>query len=375
VSITTGITSSTVGRLCLLLALLASAACGSTAPDTVIVNGRVFTANADRPWAEALAVRGDRIVAIGSTAEIAALAGPDTTRHDAAGRTVIPGLNDAHVSDPGGDARAIAAFAQRAVAAGVTSMQWFVAQRTVRAAGETLVAAATPLRVRMLRMPRPGPDGEIDSRPHLPPQPTLRIDIRGMGHVLGAGDEKRIRQVVGWAYGTEDLLAIEPLDAAALALYLDAVEHTGVPEVWARKRPRIESADATARALASRLAAAGLVMVARPGGTVPLAALVQSGVPLALGTGSGTDPFAALAWATAGERGAEALTMSQAVTAMTRGSAFAELADRDKGHLSVGALADLAVLSRDPFADGPLEPGAVRSVLTMIGGLVVHDVP
>lgn len=363
-------------RLCLLLPLLALAACGSTAPDAVIVNGRVFTANAERPWAEALAVRGDRIVAIGSTAEIAALAGPDTTRHDAAGRTVIPGLNDAHVTDPGGDGPAIAAFARRAVAAGVTSMQWFVGQRTARGAGQALVTAATPLRVRVLRMPRPGPDGEtIDSRPHLPPQPALRIDIRGMGHVLGAGDEARIRQVVGWAYGTEDLLALEPLDAAALALYLDAVERTGVPEVWLRKRPRIESADQSARALASRLAAAGLVMVARSGGTVPLASLVQSGVPLALATGSGTDPFAALAWATAGERGAEALTMSQAVTAMTRGSAFAELADRDKGHLSVGALADLAVLSRDPFADGPLEPGAVRSVLTMIGGLVVHDVP
>lgn len=356
--------------------LLLTTACGSMAPDTVLLNGRVFTAAAAQPWAEAVAIRGDRIIAVGTTAEVAALAGPETTRRDLGGRTVIPGLNDAHVADPGGDARAVAAFAQRAIAMGVTSMHWFVGARTVREAGEALVASATPLRVRVLRMPRTGADGSIiDSRPHLPPQPGPRIDIRGMGHVLGASDEARIRQVVGWGYGTEDLLALEPRDAEGFALYLDAVEQTGVPEVWVRKRPRVEAVNGVTAAQASRIAAAGLVVVARPGGTVPLAALVKSGVPLALGSGSGGNPFAVLAWATDAARGADALTMAEAVLAMTRGSAVAELADRDKGHLSVGALADLAVLSRDPFADGPLEPGAVQSVLTMIGGLVVHDVP
>jgi predicted amidohydrolase YtcJ len=70
-------------------------------------------------------------------------------------------------------------------------------------------------------------------------------------------------------------------------------------------------------------------------------------VALALASGRGTRPFDAIGWATAPERGTEALTIEQAVTAFTRGSAYAEFTDREKGHLSVGALADLAVLSID----------------------------
>ena len=64
--------------------------------DIVIVNARVFTADPSRPWAEAVAVRGDRIIAVGSTSEILALGNANTKRIDAGGRAVIPGFNDAH---------------------------------------------------------------------------------------------------------------------------------------------------------------------------------------------------------------------------------------------------------------------------------------
>jgi imidazolonepropionase-like amidohydrolase len=224
-------------------------------------------------------------------------------------------------------------------------------------------------------MPRPAADGEtIDSRPHLPPQPTVRIDIRGMGFRLRSAEGARIRQAVRWAYGTEDLLAIEPLDAEAMRAYLAAVSGTGIPEVWRRKRPRVEQAPMAVVGQLQVLASLGLVAVQRPDGTVPLASLVQADVPLALATGAATRPLQALAAATAPAAGPERLTMEQAVTALTRGSAYAELADRDKGHLTVGALADLAVLSVDPFAPDT-DLSSARSVLTLIGGRVVHDVP
>jgi imidazolonepropionase-like amidohydrolase len=224
-------------------------------------------------------------------------------------------------------------------------------------------------------MPRPSADGTtLDSRPHLPPQPSLRVDIRGMGFRLAAADEARIRQAVGWAYGTEDLLAVEPLDDEAWSALVDAISTVGIAEVWRRKRPRIEQAPMAARALAPTLAGLGVVAVQRPTGNVPLASLVKAGVPLALGTGTATGVFEALAASTGEAQGDERLTMEQAITALTRGAAFAELADRDKGHLSVGALADLAVLSIDPFA-AEADVSAARSVLTIIGGRVVHDVP
>lgn len=358
-----------------VLVLAAMAACAPPSPDMVLLNGRVFTANPGQPWAEALGIRGDRVIAVGTSAAVAALASSETATRDLGGRLVVPGLNDAHVPDPGVDGAGLATFAHAALASGVTSMHWFVSGRTVQEAARAVLDADVPLRVRMLRMPRSGPDGTtIDSRPHLPPQPGRRLDIRGMGLVLGAVDQARIWQVVGWAYGTEDLLAIEPADEQAMALYVQAIEQEGLPEIWARKRPRVERAGMGAVALAPRLAASGMVAVQRPGGTVPLASFVNAGVTLALGSGQGTRPFGVLAWATSSERGSEALTMEEALIAFTRGSAYAEFTDREKGHLTVGALADLAVLSADPFTAARDEMGGMRSVLTMIGGRVVHDV-
>ena len=67
------------------------------APDLVILNAAVHTMDPARPTAEALAVLGHRIAALGTTAEIRALAGPRTRILDAHRKLVLPGFNDAHV--------------------------------------------------------------------------------------------------------------------------------------------------------------------------------------------------------------------------------------------------------------------------------------
>jgi predicted amidohydrolase YtcJ len=69
----------------------------SLAPDLIILDASIHTMDAVRPTAEALAIAGNRIAALGSTAEIRALAGPKTRVIDAGKRTVLPGFNDAHV--------------------------------------------------------------------------------------------------------------------------------------------------------------------------------------------------------------------------------------------------------------------------------------
>jgi hypothetical protein len=53
--------------------------------DLVLFNGKVFTSNSNQPYAEALAIRGERIVAVGSSKEIIALAGKKTRRLDLGG--------------------------------------------------------------------------------------------------------------------------------------------------------------------------------------------------------------------------------------------------------------------------------------------------
>ena len=78
-----------------LVAVLAQAEARAEAPDTVLLNGKVVLYEAAP--AEALAVSGDTIAAIGSSAAIRALAGPRTRLIDLGGRTVIPGLIDSHI--------------------------------------------------------------------------------------------------------------------------------------------------------------------------------------------------------------------------------------------------------------------------------------
>lgn len=80
-----------------LLGGCASMVAGAGGPaDTLIVNGRIATLNKRRPFVSALAIKGDSIIGVGSEADLQPLKGAATTVIDAGGRTVIPGLNDAH---------------------------------------------------------------------------------------------------------------------------------------------------------------------------------------------------------------------------------------------------------------------------------------
>jgi predicted amidohydrolase YtcJ len=65
--------------------------------DLVLRNGRIYTVDTQRPWVEAIAITGDRIAAVGSSAEVQPLTGPDTRVIDLHGAFALPGFNDAHV--------------------------------------------------------------------------------------------------------------------------------------------------------------------------------------------------------------------------------------------------------------------------------------
>ena len=89
---------------CILAAVPGSVLAQATAPprapvlhaDLVVTAARVWTGDTLRPWAEALAVRGDRILAVGTRAQIDLLAGPRTERLDETGAFVVPGFIDNH---------------------------------------------------------------------------------------------------------------------------------------------------------------------------------------------------------------------------------------------------------------------------------------
>ena len=85
-----------------LLTVAVAAGVAAQAParpavDLALVNARVYTLDPSRPWAEAIAIGGSRIVAVGSTQEIQRLAPASTKVLDLKGAFASPGFNDAHV--------------------------------------------------------------------------------------------------------------------------------------------------------------------------------------------------------------------------------------------------------------------------------------
>jgi predicted amidohydrolase YtcJ len=528
-----------------VLALGAACAGASTAPDTILVNGKVFTSSSEQLWAEAVAIRGERIVAIGDSGSITASAGASTRRIDLDGRTVIPGINDAHVhvrprletfgvdvgedpttqqvaaaiaeahatapasiplsvqvgarawddvamtrtwldgivagrpvivnmasghgvllnsaaltlagldesiQDPEGGTfqrdpegrlsgraeeyadliveRRLSAlvppadrpasyrrFSTEAARFGITSLHLMGDSGPHAEIVRAVVSSASPLRWRILRWPIKEYGRETqDSKTHLPPQPTSRIDARGMKWLLdGTPIERlaalrqpyadrpgesgrvnlpaeRIAQLAAWAYGSEDPVAAHASGDRAIEAYLSALEAAGRPEVWVRKRPRLEHGDVLTPDLIPRVRALGMVVVQNPAHLTvrdalqqrlgaermhhvqPMKSLIDAGIPLAIGSDGLLNPYLNILWATTHPANPkEALTREQAVVAYTAGSAYAEFAERDKGQLIPGALADLAVLSADLFSVPHDELPKIQSVLTLLSGRPVHD--
>ena len=83
--------------LVVLLAALIGTPSAQTPPaDLIFHNAKIYTADDARPRAEAIAIRGDRIAAVGSSADVLKMKGDATKVVDARGAAILPGLHDAH---------------------------------------------------------------------------------------------------------------------------------------------------------------------------------------------------------------------------------------------------------------------------------------
>jgi predicted amidohydrolase YtcJ len=65
--------------------------------DTILINGKVYTVNNKQGWAHAVAMRGEKILAVGNDSDIEKLRGPSTKIIDAEGKLVLPGFVDCHI--------------------------------------------------------------------------------------------------------------------------------------------------------------------------------------------------------------------------------------------------------------------------------------
>jgi predicted amidohydrolase YtcJ len=110
---------------------LAAAPAAAQAPDTILLNGKILTVDAQFSTREALAIREGRIAALGRTADLRKTAGPATRVIDLQGRTVIPGLIDSHL------------HAIRAAQTFSTEVNWIGAASLVEALARISEAART----------------------------------------------------------------------------------------------------------------------------------------------------------------------------------------------------------------------------------------
>ncbi len=306
-------------------------------------------------------------------------------------------------------------MADKAIGFGITSMQIMPSMSVDRFA-RLLVRADLPIRVRAIAFSLTDAKGrdmsEIRQLSKLK-FPNSKVAVNGIKWILdgtpferGAALRKDYNDKQGWRgklnfpereVGNmirESLRFNQPLllhcvGDRACEVVFDAMEKIGNGKIdWKQKRVRLEHGDGIIDDLLVRAKNLGVVIVQNPthfalgelgqlrwgGGKSSIRSMITAGIPFALGSDGPMNPFLNIMFASIHpDNPSEAITREQAVRAYTHGSAFAEFAEKEKGTIATGKLADLVVLSQDIFAAPASELPKVNSILTIVGGKIVHD--
>jgi predicted amidohydrolase YtcJ len=305
----------------------------------------------------------------------------------------------------------------QAAAWGITSIQDMSDEIEPGKAVRLLSSIPTPIRVRIMRMPQTTPSGrDTQEGRSLPAHPAPLLSVSGTKWYLDGvpleftldprgshkdsgnkGFDESVRELPVLFDAVElkamlrdsrkfnDPLLLHVAGYPAAAAMLTAMEESGGAPVWASRRVRFEHGDGIFPDLIPRVKALGVVVVQNPTHFValgedvvkisqPVKTLLDAGISLAFGSDGPLNPYLNIMLAVTHPRQpSEGLTREQAVIAYTRGSAYAEFAEADKGTIEPGKFADLAVLSQDIFTAPLPELPATHALLTIVGGKVIYD--
>ena len=186
-----------------------------------------------------------------------------------------------------------------------------------------------------------------------------------------------IRQILKEALTSNRQLMMHIVGDSTIGIVLKLMKEIGSDEQWKNKRVRIEHGNAVVSEDAvKKVSDMGIVLVHTPqyGTGSPLQKWLATGIPLAIGPDATINPYLSILTMTTQQRDPkENLTREQAVIAYTKGSAYAEFKEKEKGTLSKGMVADLAVLSQDIFTIPAEQLPSTSSILTIIDGKIVYD--
>ena len=204
--------------------------------------------------------------------------------------------------------------------------------------------------------------------------------------------EKEMEEILRESLRSSQQLMIHIVGDRTTEAFLNAMDATGGKRVWSTRRVRIEHGEGLTPDLIARARDLKVIVVQNPTHLAmpevmskrigiermnqlqPLGSLLEAGIPVAIGSDGPANPYLNIMLAAIEpDRPKEAITREQAVTAYTLTSAYAEFAEKDKGSIEPGKLADLAVLSQDIFTVPLPDLPKTQSVLTFVGGKVIYD--
>jgi predicted amidohydrolase YtcJ len=216
---------------------------------------------------------------------------------------------------------------------------------------------------------------------------AVRRPYPGGGEAVGKLDfpPDEIKAIMKEAFESNEQTLLHVAGDRTAAAVFDAMRAVGPAEEWRKKRVRFEHGDGLQPDLIPLAKEFGIVVVVNPthvvaysaypsGGYMPFKSLLKAGVPIAIGSDGPANPGLNIMLATTlPGNSAEAITREEAVEAYTRGSAYAEMMENDKGTLASGKLADLAILSQDIFRVAADKLPATVSNMTIIDGKIALD--
>ncbi len=354
-------------------------------PDLILTDAKIWTANPHQPVAEAVATQGERIIAIGRSAEILALAGPRTRVLSLKGKLVTPGFIDAAVQlieggmhlyqfHVGAAKNPVELRARvRDYAATLAPGRWIIATdwddrnwpQKKQPTHETLdditgdhptvivtldgrLAVANALALRL---------AGIAKGLALPPDSGLYRDNKGepTGLLIGSAIQLVERVIPPpCPEEVEDFVRAALRHAAENGL-TGALDLTAATQYARTYRKLAEQGELTLRVTRQ------MTLKPRAGAAVPAFASGWDIAPL--------DPLRRIQAALTGRK----MNVEDALRAYTYGGAWAVGEDTEKGTLEPGKLADFVVLSED-ILNLPADRIAAAQVLrTIVGGHVVYD--
>lgn len=287
-------------------------------------------------------------------------------------------------------------YAERRLRQGITSVQIMAGDHQPELLAAALAAEDLPLRVRLIRFPMPhGASSGLQEWSGVSGQIAPRVRVSGVKWVLDGTPVDQLafqtrpyanrpdwfgrpnfdvvflrHQLTAALEGGEPLL-LHAVGDAMVDRILKEMEALAPPERWTPLRVRVEHANGLVGDRLERARRMGIV-IGQPRPTAPYRVWFEAAQPVAYGSDIAFQPFASLA-AMTDPASQQSISREQAVRILTAGPAYAEFAEQDKGVLTPGKLADIAVLSQDIFAVGQGELAKTKAVLMIIGGATAYD--